>query len=187
MMRVVASPWTVIAFALAFAVSTCHGQQTDPPLSRHGRRIRSHVAAVHSRVQVTVVMKNGSIYRGTVNHMEAVVFWLDEVAQAQPVRIAYRGFKNQLSEFQRQRACLKSSPACCVGGRHRLRSHPDTVGWVGPRRNNAMRRLNERKTDFSRTKVTVRPSAYGSLRRIALRIPDQEPTSTSTSTSTAAS
>lgn len=89
MMRVVASPWTVIAFALAFAVSTCHGQQKDPPLSRHGRRIRSHVAAVHSRVQVTVVMKNGSIYRGTVNHMEAVVFWLDEVAQAQPVRIAY--------------------------------------------------------------------------------------------------
>jgi hypothetical protein len=40
-------------------------------------------------------MKNGSVYRGTVNHMEEVVFWLDEQAQTPPVRIAY----NQVSKI----------------------------------------------------------------------------------------
>jgi hypothetical protein len=87
--RLAASPWSVIAFALALGVSTCQCQQTGPPLSRHARRIKSHVAALHRGVQVTVVIKNGSVYRGEVNHLEEVAFWLDQGAQTQPVRISY--------------------------------------------------------------------------------------------------
>jgi hypothetical protein len=34
-------------------------------------------------------MKSGSVHRGTVDHIEEVVFWLDEQGQTQPVRIAY--------------------------------------------------------------------------------------------------
>lgn len=76
-------------FALAFAVSTWQCQQTGHSLSRHGRRIKSQVAALPSRVQVTVVMNSGSVYRGMVNHLVEVVFWFDEQAQTQPVRISY--------------------------------------------------------------------------------------------------
>jgi hypothetical protein len=108
--RLAASSWSVIAFALAFAVSTCQCQQAGPPLSRHARRIKSHVAAVHNRVQVTVVMKSGSVHRGTLDHMEEVVFWLDEQAQTQPVRIAY----NDVSKIKSANSNSSSAAAIKV-------------------------------------------------------------------------
>ena len=113
MARGAASSWSVIALALALAVSTCQCQQAGPRLSRHERRIKSHVAAVHNGVQVTVVMKSGSEYRGRVGHMEEAVFWLDAQAQTQPARIAY----NDVSKIKS--ANSNSGSAAAIKGAQR--------------------------------------------------------------------
>jgi len=91
---------SLIALLLAFGLTIVTMAQTPPPfLDKNASHIRAQVEDLGVGHRITVKMKNGDYYHGTISKLESDSFEIAEVDLAQVVKFQYAEIKNLYSNY----------------------------------------------------------------------------------------
>jgi hypothetical protein len=89
-----------IALLLMLAVTTVASAQTTPPfLDKDAARIRQKIEDLGVGHRLTVKMKNGDYYHGTISKMDGASFEMAEVDLAQVVKFQYAEIKSLYGSY----------------------------------------------------------------------------------------
>ena len=89
-----------IALLLMLAVTTVASAQTTPPfLDKDAARIRQKIEDLGVGHRLTVKMKNGDYYHGTISKMDSASFEMAEVDLAQVVKFQYAEIKSLYGSY----------------------------------------------------------------------------------------
>jgi hypothetical protein len=91
---------SLIALLLMLAVTTVAAAQTTPPfLDKDAARIRQKIEDLGVGHRLTVKMKNGDYYHGTISKMDSASFEMAEVDLAQVVKFQYAEIKSLYGSY----------------------------------------------------------------------------------------
>jgi len=91
---------SVIAFVLMFGLAAVTIAQTPPPfLDKNAARIREKIEDLGVGHRLTVKMKNGDYYHGTISKVEPAGFEMAEVDLAQVVKFQYAEIRSLYGSY----------------------------------------------------------------------------------------
>jgi len=91
---------SLMALLLMLAVTTLTAAQTTPPfLDKDAARIRQKIEDLGVGHRLTVKMKNGDYYHGTISQMDSASFEMAEVDLAQVVKFQYAEIKSLYDSY----------------------------------------------------------------------------------------
>jgi len=91
---------SLIALLLVFGLTTVTTAQTTPPfLDKDAARIREKIEDLGVGHRLTLKMKNGDYYHGTISKIEAANFEMAEVDLAQVVKFQYAEIKSLYGSY----------------------------------------------------------------------------------------
>jgi len=91
---------SLIALILILAVVTVASAQTTPPfLDKDAARIREKIEDLGVGHRLTVKLKNGDYYHGTISKMDSASFEMAEVDLAQVVKFQYAEIKSLYGSY----------------------------------------------------------------------------------------
>src|SRR5580765_8712702 len=91
---------SLIALLLILAVTTVASAQTTPPfLDKDAARIRQKIEDLGVGHRLTVKLKNGDYYHGTISKMDSASFEMAEVDLAQVVKFQYAEIKSLYGSY----------------------------------------------------------------------------------------
>jgi hypothetical protein len=91
---------SLIALLLMLGVTTVTMAQTTPPfLDKDSARIRQKIEDLGVGHRLTVKMKNGDYYHGTISKMDSAGFEMAEVDLAQVVKFQYAEIKSLYGSY----------------------------------------------------------------------------------------
>jgi small nuclear ribonucleoprotein (snRNP)-like protein len=102
----------LLSILLIVAVPWAQCQQNGTPrLSRHAQKIKSKILATQIGSPLTVVMRDGSIYLGTLKAVEDASFAVDERNVAQTVKVGYDDVDKLKSGYPDHPSQVAKSPS----------------------------------------------------------------------------
>src|SRR5690349_1508488 len=91
---------TLIALLLVFGLTTATMAQIPPPfLDKDAARIREKIEDLGIGHRLTVKMKNGDYYHGTISQIDSASFEIAEVDLAQVVKFQYAEIKSLYGSY----------------------------------------------------------------------------------------